>query len=87
MNSVPMPHLAPWKLLPAPDGTCPECAVKHEPDQPHNNQSMAYQYHFYGRIGRWPTWKDAIAHCTPEVQALWEAALRKRDAWTEPESA
>lgn len=26
------------------DGTCPECAVKHDPEQPHNRDSLAYQY-------------------------------------------
>ena len=39
-------------LLPAPKGTCPECAVKHDPDQPHNQQSLFYQYHFYHEHGR-----------------------------------
>ena len=29
-----------------PEGTCPECAVKHTPDQPHNRDSLFYQYHF-----------------------------------------
>lgn len=24
-----------------PEGTCPECAVKHDPQQPHNKDSLA----------------------------------------------
>lgn len=74
----PTNHLAPWTLLnKTPDGTCPECAVKHEATQPHNQQSLAYQYKFYEQHGRWPTWTDALAHCPPEVQEHWKIELRK----------
>ncbi len=71
-------------LLPPPPGTCPTCAVKHGTTEPHNAQSMYYQYRFYYTRGRWPTWADAIAHCSPEVRGFWERALRERGAWTEP---
>lgn len=72
-------------LPPAPD-TCPICATKHKDDQPHNGQSMYYQYRFYGQAGRWPTWADAIAHCSELVRALWKRALVERGLWTEPEA-
>lgn len=62
-------------ILPAPKGTCPECATKHEPEQPHNAQSMHYQYSFYGREGRWPTWNDALAHCPENVRKFWVKEL------------
>lgn len=62
-------------LLPCPPGVCQECAVDHPHDQPHNQQSLHYQYRFYSEHGRWPTWTDAMAHCTPEVQALTRQAL------------
>lgn len=71
-------------LLPPSADTCPVCAVQHPPEQPHNAQSLYYQYRFYGLRGRWPTWADAIAHCMPAVRARWEAELRKRNGWTEP---
>jgi len=58
-------------LLNAPTGTCPECAVKHDPTQPHDRQSLHYQYHFHGQHGRWPTWADAMAHCSADVQKMW----------------
>lgn len=61
-----------------PPGTCPECAVKHDPDQPHNQQSLAYQYNFYDKHGRWPTWNDAMEHCSEEVKEYWRTALRER---------
>lgn len=58
-----------------PPGTCPICAVKHDPVQPHNRDSLAYQYKFYDEHGRWPTWADAMEHCTQEVKDYWVAAL------------
>jgi hypothetical protein len=65
------PHLGGFAMMPTAPGTCPECAVKHETWQAHNQQSLTYQYDFYGKHGRWPTWKDAIAHCTEDVKAQW----------------
>lgn len=72
-------------LLPPPAGTCPVCAVKHEPQLPHNATSMYYLYRFYGLRGRWPTWADAIAHCDERTQRDWKFVLRDRGLWTEPE--
>lgn len=71
-------------LLPPPKDTCPICATKHDPAQPHNAQSMYYQYRFCGVRGRWPTWADAIAHCTPDVQQLWQFKLKELGHWSEP---
>lgn len=70
-------HLGGWKILNAPPGTCQECATVHEPGQAHNQQSLHYQYTFYDKHGRWPTWADAMAHCTPEVQARWKDGLKE----------
>jgi hypothetical protein len=58
-----------FMLLPAPPGTCERCAVAHNPLLFHDQRSLHWQYDFYGRIGRWPTWADAAAHCEPEVVA------------------
>lgn len=71
------PHLQPWAMLPPNPDVCQECAVKHEPDMPHNQQSMFWQYNFLGKHGRWPTWADALAHCTPEMQQHWIRELAK----------
>lgn len=71
-------------LLPPKPGTCPICATSHGPSEPHNAQSLYYQYRFYGVRGRWPTWADAMAHCDAKVKAFWEQALRDRGVWTEP---
>lgn len=61
-----------------PTGTCPECAVAHSPEQPHNLYSLCYQYKFYDVHGRWPTWADAMAHCPPEIKAYWRTELEMR---------
>lgn len=70
-------HLGGFKLLRAPmkDGQCPECAVVHEPEMPHNQQSLFWQYNFMEKNGRWPTWADALAHCSTEMRAQWVTAL------------
>lgn len=65
-------------LLPPREGTCPECAVAHDPKQPHNRDSLYYQYHFYAEHGRWPTWNDAMAHCDPAVQLILTIELANR---------
>lgn len=65
-------------LAPPLKGTCPECAVDHAPDQPHNAQSLYYQYKFRQKHGRWPTWTDAMAHCTPDVRKWWCDQFAKR---------
>lgn len=65
----------PMRLLgPAPH-KCQTCAVEHPPDDPHDAQSLYYQMAFYQKNGRWPTWKDALAHCSPEMRAAWREGL------------
>lgn len=71
-------------LLPPPPGTCPICAVAHDPLTAHNAQSLYYQYRFYGIRGRWPTWADAVAHCAPELRDAWRAKLEEWGVWSEP---
>lgn len=68
-----------FRLLNNPKpGTCPECAVEHKPEFPHNRDSLFYQYKFYDEYGRWPTWKDAMEHCTEDIKELWIQELTKR---------
>lgn len=65
-------------MMPTAPGTCPECGVKHDPMQPHNKDSLAYQYSFYAKAGRWPTWADAMAHCDQSIKDYWKQALAER---------
>jgi hypothetical protein len=71
------PFLAPMLLMPTAPGTCAECAANHGHKEPHNQKSLAYQYDFYGKHGRWPTWDDAMAHCPPEIKRVWITELLK----------
>lgn len=67
-----------FNILPPPAGHCQECGTKHNPAQPHNAASLHYQYGFYAKNdGRWPTWIDAMAHCTDEVREAWTFQLKK----------
>lgn len=72
-----------YLLPPAPD-KCQACAVKHPPEHPHNQQSLHWQYWFWGQHQRWPTWADAMAHCTPEMQAFWVKELAKHKIVVKP---
>ena len=65
-------------LLPAPPDTCQWCAVDHEPESPHNQQSLYYQMKFHGIHKRWPTWTDAMAHCNDEMKATWREMIVER---------
>lgn len=71
-------HMQPFKTLGVPPGTCESCAVAHKPEQPHNNQSLVWQYHFYDKEGRWPTWEDAMAHCSEPVKEFWRKGLKEK---------
>jgi hypothetical protein len=71
-------------MLGTPPGTCEMCATAHKPEEPHNQQSLPWQYQFANKHGRWPTWADAIAHCPPEAQAKYKAFLVGKGVWSEP---
>lgn len=73
-----------WKVQPPPLDHCQICAVKHDPRDPHNAQSLYYQVTFNGIVGRAPTWADAVAHCSDAVKEVWERELRIGGHWTAP---
>lgn len=67
----------PLQMLPPAPHLCQCCAVDHPEKQPHNAQSLYYQYWFAASNHRKPTWADAMAHCTEEVKAPWLAQFAK----------
>jgi hypothetical protein len=73
-------------LLPPKPGSCPACGrfPAHDPKDPHDAQSLYYQYSFYGRHGRWPTWADAVAHCDDDRKRWWREELSRGGHWSEP---
>ena len=64
-------------ILPPKPNVCPECAVKHGPNEPHDLHSLYYQMYFRLKYGRQPTWKDAMNHCDEQVRKMWEEELLK----------
>lgn len=64
------------RLYPPGGDVCTMCATKHKKDEPHNIRSLYYQYVFYRNNGRFPTWRDAIAHCPDDVKERWEQRLK-----------
>jgi hypothetical protein len=72
-------------LPPAPD-TCQECATKHDPKHPHNRENLYYQMAFKIKHGRWPTWEDAMAHCSKLMQELWREELESEETLTRKEA-
>lgn len=70
-------------LMPCPPEACQTCGQNpaHPADQPHNADSLYYQYAFFGEHHRWPTWVDAVAHCPEPVRTAWEKALRTAGVW------
>lgn len=72
-----MTQTAKMMLLPPAPDKCQECAVAHDPSQPHNQQSLYYQFKFQAQHGRGATWKDAMAHCAEDVRARWTKELAK----------
>ena len=69
MEIIKGKNLGGFDLMPPAEGICPECATKHEPEFPHK---------FYNEHGRWPTWKDAMEHCSEEMKKLWTNELKSR---------
>lgn len=65
-------------LLPPAADKCQECAVDHPPEWPHDPQSFFYQTKFNMEHGRTATWRDAWAHCTPELRRQWFDILQEK---------
>jgi hypothetical protein len=64
-----------FMMLPGPPGTCEWCHVKHDADEPHDQQSVPYQMKFQTLHGRPPTWSDAMAHCSAKTRKHWRREL------------
>jgi hypothetical protein len=64
----PFPFLI---LPPTNPNVCQECGRDHTPEEPHDPQQLQYKYYFYSKNNRWPTWTDAMAHCSAEVKEKW----------------
>ncbi len=59
---------------------CPLCLTKHKFNMPHYKDSVFYQCTFWSQHKRWPTWNDAIAHCSQEMENwFWLIGTEQQD--------
>ena len=65
------------RVVPPSPGSCPICATKHDPREPHDRDSLYYQNRFRRQHKRFPTWADAMAHCSDVTKAAWKDKLLK----------
>ncbi|WP_345868311.1 hypothetical protein [Shewanella algae] len=66
-------------IVPPKPAACQVCGVMHPEGVPHNRDSLFYQYTFYQKHGRWPTWADASKHCKQEVVDGLKQILRQQN--------
>lgn len=72
-------------ILPPKEGACWICGDEHNSRDPHNAGSLLYQHRFRKRNGRYPTWADAMAHCTRKTMERWVDRLQKKGIRITPE--
>ena len=65
------------KILPPTAAVCPVCADRHDTALPHNRNSLYYHMVYYRRTGTFPSWRDAMSHCSESVQAAWTKKLKE----------
>lgn len=65
-------------ILPPTPESCRYCGDTHDPRSPHNRDSLLYQHKFRKANGRYPTWEDAMKHCSVLTQARFAEILRER---------
>ena len=73
-----MENMEEVKVVPPVPGSCPICDTKHDPKEPHDRDSLYYQNWFRKRYKRFPTWEDAMNHCSDSVKTNFIKKLAKR---------
>lgn len=65
-------------VIPAPkDGACRICGEIHGRGEAHNRDSLLYQHKFRMNHGRYPTWEDAMEHCSLTVKKRFCERLKR----------
>lgn len=64
------------KIIPITRGACKICGVCHAPELPHELTSIYYLNWFYQKNKRFPTWEDAMSHCSEKIQEETKEKLR-----------
>lgn len=73
------------KIMPPGPGTCRVCAAMHAPGLPHDRDSLYYQNWFHKRNGRFPTWSDAMSHCSESTRRRFIEVLARSGITVEAE--
>ena len=73
------------KILAPVPGRCRVCAGAHKPGEPHERDSLYYQMRFYRENKRFPTWEDAMIHCSEERKNAFRAELSEKCKTTNQE--
>ena len=66
-------------------GACAVCESLHDAQDPHDRDSLYYQNQFYKQHKRFPTWSDAMAHCSEITKAVFRQRLERRGISIDPE--
>lgn len=66
------------KVGPVLPGACKQCGTMHDPEEPHDRDSLYYKNKFFKKHKRFPTWNDAMEHCTEPVREAYIKRLEKR---------
>lgn len=66
------------KITALTPGRCKVCATMHRPEEPHDRSSLFYLVRFYQKHRRFPSWEDAMSHCTEERKAALREELSAR---------
>lgn len=73
-----MDELSEIKIVAPGPGRCRVCATAHRKEDPHDRDSLYYQNRFFRKHKRFPTWEDAMSHCTEERKAAFRDELSHR---------
>lgn len=74
-----MDELSEFKIVAPGPGRCRVCATVHRKEDPHDRDSLYYQNRFFRKHKRFPTWEDAMSHCTEERKAAFRDELKQRE--------
>lgn len=73
-----MDNIEEVKIIPPVPGSCPICASRHDPEEPHNRDSLYYLNWFYKKNKRFPTWRDAMSHCNEATKEKFKKKLMRQ---------
>lgn len=73
-----MSNMGEIKIMAPTPRRCKVCAADHPPADPHDRDSLYYQNRFFQKHRRFPTWEDAMSHCSEERKASFREELARR---------